>query len=261
MRFHYQNLNENGLMIFAGRAWLRVFRELRTEWYAFHKARGFEIGLRFGGGDGDDEIVFHVAIPFLLSIYLSCGGIWRCKEWKTGLAIHSSTFWIYPASWANESNSRDPWYRRCISITFPWQYDWYSSELLEFKSPSLAKTVWMENRGDRRKRDGFEIMRERSAIEVDHSHSYGYTYRLKSGELQHVMAKVRVDRMTWRMRWYPILPFQKVSTSIWVEFSEEVGEGRGSWKGGCTACGYEIKPGEHPLTTLRRMEHERRFDR
>lgn len=30
-------------------------------------------------------------------------------------------------------------------------------------------------------------------------------------------------------------------------------------KGGCTGCGYDIKPGETPLECLQRMERERKF--
>ncbi len=34
----------------------------------------------------------------------------------------------------------------------------------------------------------------------------------------------------------------------------------GSWKGGVLGCGYEMKPGETPKQTLRRMERERVFN-
>lgn len=32
-----------------------------------------------------------------------------------------------------------------------------------------------------------------------------------------------------------------------------------TYKGGTTGCSYEMKPGEIPLQTLKRMEKERRF--
>jgi len=44
-----------------------------------------------------------------------------------------------------------------------------------------------------------------------------------------------------------------------IEFSDEVGERTGSWKGGCTACGYDWLPGEEQETALRRMERECKF--
>lgn len=47
--------------------------------------------------------------------------------------------------------------------------------------------------------------------------------------------------------------------AIDVQFSDEVGERTGSWKGGTIGCGYNMLPGESPLDTLRRMEAERKF--
>lgn len=90
---------------------------------------------------------------------------------------------------------------------------------------------------------------------------YPYKYMLHNGEVQNVTATVDVSRRVWRRRWLPAwFPFfQSKCTSIGVNFSEEVGEARGSWKGGCTGCGYEMKPGETPRDTLMRMQDERRF--
>jgi len=47
--------------------------------------------------------------------------------------------------------------------------------------------------------------------------------------------------------------------SIDVEFSGEVGERSGSWKGGCIGCSYDLRPDETMLCTLRRMEKEQSF--
>jgi hypothetical protein len=97
--------------------------------------------------------------------------------------------------------------------------------------------------------------------EKAHSRDYPYRYVLKDGTVQERIATVHVHRMEWRARWWPIIWKRKVSTSIGVNFNEEVGEGSGSWKGGCTGCGYEMLPGETPEQTLRRMEIERKFTR
>ena len=89
---------------------------------------------------------------------------------------------------------------------------------------------------------------------------YPYTYVLKSGKVQMVTAKVSVQEMEWRrsfLHWTKFLA--KVQRYIDVEFSGEVGERAGSWKGGTTGCGYKMLKGEKPLDTLRRMEHERKF--
>jgi len=86
--------------------------------------------------------------------------------------------------------------------------------------------------------------------------SYPYTYTLCSGEVQKCIATIKAESRLWTRPW---LPFKRLSQSIDVEFSSEVGERSGSWKGGCTGCGYKMLPGEVPVDTLRRMERERKF--
>lgn len=91
--------------------------------------------------------------------------------------------------------------------------------------------------------------------------SFPYRYTLKNGQTQERTAKVFVDRRAWRPRWFTWTPlFEKSRQSIDVEFSDEVGERTGSWKGGCIGCGYEMLPGETAEQTLRRMERERVFN-
>lgn len=90
---------------------------------------------------------------------------------------------------------------------------------------------------------------------------YPYRYTLKSGEIQERTATVFVERREWRwkcLKWLPL--FAKKRVSIDVEFSDEVGERTGSWKGGCIGCGWDLRKGESPLEALRRMERERVFD-
>ena len=98
--------------------------------------------------------------------------------------------------------------------------------------------------------DGRKIYKER------------YTYLLKNGELQERIATFHVEEREWR--WRIFHPFaigpKKVSRCIWISFDQEVGERTGSWKGGCTGCGYEMIAGETPVETLRRMEYQRKFE-
>lgn len=93
-----------------------------------------------------------------------------------------------------------------------------------------------------------------------HVEVHPYKYMLKSGEVQErtatVSAERRVRRLKW-LRWTSL--FQRVTHAIEVEFSDEVGERTGSWKGGCIGCGWELKPDETIRECLKRMEGERRF--
>lgn len=85
---------------------------------------------------------------------------------------------------------------------------------------------------------------------------YPYTYTLRSGEVQQRTATIQVETRLWTRYWLPWRMFKK---SINIEFSDEVGERSGSWKGGCIGCSYDMLPNETPLDTLRRMELERKF--
>ena len=92
------------------------------------------------------------------------------------------------------------------------------------------------------------------------SKSYPYTYVLKSGEVQQRSATVSVRRHVLYRRAFKALGWPRWSKhSIEVQFSDEVGERTGSWKGGTIGCGYDLRPNETMLTALRRMEAERKF--
>lgn len=90
-----------------------------------------------------------------------------------------------------------------------------------------------------------------------HLETYPYRYLLQSGEVQERTATIYVERRTRRLKYLPFV--RRVSHAISVEFSDEVGERSGSWKGGCVGCGYDLRPGETPRECLKRMERERKF--
>lgn len=270
MRFHSQNLNENhlgqpkGSKFWRGRAWLYGSREhydelLHWEWHFGKYARDFAITATVGCGDSDAGVCFHVCIPWLFSLFLVFPYVYRCGEYKTGIAIHNGAFWIHPFTDEHESRSDDPWWEKAYAFNFPWTYKHHLTEVLRpaFGVDSADwPSVW-----DDKGKDFLGTFDERKAAEKSVSLTYDYTYTLKRGEVQKVKATVFVSRMTWRMRWWPLLPFKKVRTSIDVAFDQEVGEGSGSWKGGVVGTGYEMLPGEMPLETLRRMEKEVKFSR
>lgn len=87
-----------------------------------------------------------------------------------------------------------------------------------------------------------------------------YRYTMLSGESQERVATIYGEEMEWRWRWLRRLPWpRKISRTISVEFSDEVGERTGSWKGGVTGCGWGWRHGETMVDALRRMEREREF--
>lgn len=92
--------------------------------------------------------------------------------------------------------------------------------------------------------------------------SQPYPYLTNSGEFQNdITATAHMERshMIYRVLGFPVKRVTKFS--IDVNFDKEVGSERGSWKGGCTGCGYDMKPGETISETLHRMRRDRSFCR
>lgn len=93
-----------------------------------------------------------------------------------------------------------------------------------------------------------------------------YHYLLNNGTVQTCQATYSVEEREWRLRYLGWLPIKKVSRCIDVHFAEEMGEERGSWKGGVVGAGHKMKKLERgtyekPRQTLQRMMRETRFGR
>jgi hypothetical protein len=156
------------------------------------------------------------------------------------------------------------WRDKAKVLDWPWGTTWMKTEILSYGGVS----VWEETVQDQRDRlrttspekslARWTAKHEKEkAVAAKHSKVFLYRYTLLSGEVQEREATVHVKRMTWG--WPRLgLPLRSVK-SIEVEFSDEVGERTGSWKGGTIGCGYEMRPGETPALCLRRMERERTF--
>ena len=86
-----------------------------------------------------------------------------------------------------------------------------------------------------------------------------FFYRTRACERQDGTATLTVERAVYCGKLFPFR--RKVYTSIDVEFGCEVGNQRGTWKGGTIGCGYNLKPGETPVECFQRMMRERSFDR
>lgn len=124
----------------------------------------------------------------------------------------------------------------------------------EILSLSRNRVVYTAPKG----RDFFKDYEKEKAIKAQQSATFKYRYECLNGTSQEVDATVYCERMTWRYKW---TPFLRVRDYISVTFSDEVGPEKGSWKGGCTGCGYTMRKGETALACIRRMERDRRFER
>jgi len=132
MKFYYHSCNENtfkdkvvGSILFAGRNWLRWGKlSFHSEWYFFHKCRSHPaLKMEFGCGDGDDGIMFHAAIPYFFSVFISFDRVFgklfhgKTETRENGIAYHNGSFWFYPFSKTMSLCNRDPWWRKSHSFS------------------------------------------------------------------------------------------------------------------------------------------------
>lgn len=238
--------------------WLRMLGVWRVnkdsidfKWGYFAPRPAFNIELHRGGyfdqrwavtialGYG----VFHFYLPFKTK--LSEG----CDMPKYGIAIHNDTFWIYKGGFYDESigqvqdrNSSWSWYLPFFSYEFDGH--WIKNQDREW--------VLMGNRLN----DGPEPWKFRESGKA-YTESYSYKYTLRSGQIQERTATCTIEKRKWHRKWFSFLT--RTSQVIDIEFSDEVGERSGSWKGGTIGCSYEMKLNDTIESCLRRMESERKF--
>lgn len=148
------------------------------------------------------------------------------------------------------------WGRHSKIVHMPWSWgSCVRSEML------CADGVWCKHKLD------FELAEgeEPAATEM-----HPYRYVCTDGRVQNVNATIGVQEREWR--WAVArrlhLPWPRmIQRTIDVTFTagedgqefDGVGDRAGSYKGGTIGCGYQMKPGEMPVDTLRRMQRERRF--
>ena len=146
------------------------------------------------------------------------------------------------------------WGKKRKHIQLPWSFDWVRTSTLLKDNEWFHETK--DNRldwsADQETVGSYEWLKKYKWQEI---HPYTDSY-----DRSVVNSTISVKEREWRPLWFKWTSlFSRVSKDIEIEFDKEVGERKGSWKGGCLGCGYEMKEGETPLETLRRMEIERKF--
>lgn len=213
---------------------------IEFNWGYFAPRFGFELMLNRGGYFDQRYSIDICLIWGLLSIYLpfKTSIPESCDTPQYGVQIHHDTFWIHLGGEMNDWN-------QCDSKWITWELPWFSWV-------HDSHEVWAGHEWVKPFQEYSEPYSDNRLLE---KHPYKYT--LQSGEVQNRSATVYMERRKWHRKWVPFLPMERVA--IDVTFDAEVGEETGTWKGGCTGCGYEMKEGETMLQTLRRMEAERKF--
>jgi len=138
------------------------------------------------------------------------------------------------------------WGEKTRVFWYPWTLDHYRTTVLRPDG-----SVWQSGNG---------LYGDKIPPALKEQHRYNYLMR--DGEVQSCTATVYGVEREWRIRCAKRLPWpRKISRTIDVSFSEELGPGRGSWKGGVLGTGFEWKRGETMQEALRKMEREVLFSR
>lgn len=179
-------------------------------------------------------------------------GIQDCESAAWGFNYHNNTIWIYIGGGGNFEGGK-----KWKTIKMPWDLTWVRTSTLMkdgydwFHETKTNRIDWISDKNGERI-GSYEWLNKNKWKET---HPYVDSY---DGKV--VNATIGVSEREWRplgMKWTNL--FSKKSRTIDVEFDQEVGARKGSWKGGTIGCGYELLNGETPLQCLRRMERERKF--
>lgn len=174
-------------------------------------------------------------------------GIQDCDSAAWGFNYHNNTAWFYIGGGGNMEGGK-----KWKVIHMPWEMDWIRTSYL------LKGGGWFnETKGNITKWDGYEYGSYNWLNENKWQETHPY---IDSYDNETVNATISVEEREWRPRgakWTSLFAHKK--REIKIEFDKEVGKEKGSWKGGCIGCGYDLLPNETPLQCLKRMEAERKF--
>ena len=226
-------------------------RDIRFKWGSISKRWGLKLELVEFSNDGCDRGDRPTWFLTFLFIY---GHFWiNLPKWLPRRQFsHNGQETIHNYGFSTDEDNNTlhlSWGARRKYIDLPWCPTHVRTKTLMNDGTWESEPHW--NQGQT-VQDSFE---SRIAKEI---HSYKYV--LRSGTVQHRLATIKVVERERRWKWLKKFPITRhIIRSIDVEFSDEVGERSGSWKGGIIGCGYTMKLNELPSETLKRMERDRKF--
>ena len=215
------------------------------QWYIGWRSKQFELTYRSRGYDYENAEL-HISLFGWHSMFRLPWKHkkmdWYREEKKYGLSVFEKTLYAY-------------WGWNCKSWEFPFvtygscvRWERYKGAADAYFYCSERKEFW-ETHPYKMKYEGG--CQEPTTWEYDYTDPY-------DGAV--VPCKFWVEEMEWRPKWLKWTKrFAKVRRYIEVEFSQEMGPRKGSWKGGTLGCGYEMLPNEHPTACIQRMEKEYKF--
>lgn len=215
-----------------------------VDWVVFYWGWHFDISYELCGYFDNRPRINLDLIFFSLTFILPFRNKWsdECDPPKWGVAIHNLTLWIYKGGKGNWNGGKKWWTWDIPFITKEW-----------VRTSILLKDDKWQNETPGKKQDFYK--KEWKELQKSWTVLYRDNY---DGKL--IQTTIYVEVREWRPKWLKWTSlFATTRQTIDVHFSKEVGKRKGSWKGGCTGCSYDLMNNEHPLDCLKRMQKEREF--
>jgi len=179
-------------------------------------------------------------------------GIQDCESAAWGLNYHGNMLWIYIGGGGNFEGGK-----KWKTITMFWDMTWVRTSTLM----SDSKTWFNETKKNRKTWGKDENGEQVGSYDWLNKNKWKETHPyLDKYDNTTINATISISEREWRplgFQWTSL--FSKSKRSIDIKFDNEVGKEKGSWKGGCVGCSYELLPNETALECLKRMEKERKF--
>lgn len=164
------------------------------------------------------------------------------------------SFWYY----TNKNGKSDV---KCVYM--PWSYEFYRHSIL------LKDGTWwtmLEKERRKARKDGIDTWKDRRYHLDDDDESilrrqYPFKYVTKGGEVQETTATCYLEEREWRPKWFMWTGlFKKVRTELAINFCDEMGNQKDTWKGGVIGVGTVVTKEERENadmeSALRRYEEK-----
>lgn len=170
-----------------------------------------------------------------------------CDAPKYGIAIHGNSFWVYLGGNGNFGGGNKWW---------TWDIPFVSTIHIrhDVECVDSEGKLKMVSASELESKDPYMYYAENKSI---NRYNYEYTDTYDNEKIDTVFW---VEEREWRRKWLTWTKIGRiVNRYIEIKFKKEVGKRKGSWKGGCIGCSYNLLPNESPMDCIKRMERERCF--
>lgn len=182
-----------------------------------------------------------------------------CDSPKWGILVHNNTLWIHHGGAGNGNGG---------SRYHSWDIPFFAKDNVRSEeecykiteeAPGFAvaedteMVSWRKLEEEMRAKDGkWHSYRDNPRL-CKHTYDFNDPY-----DGTPITATYWVYEQEWRRKWMHWTRLgSTVHRGIDVEFSDQVGEGKEDWKGGVTACGARLLPGETPEECIIRLVNDK----